>query len=403
MRRLLTGSGFKEEPTLFRTIGLLTCAGIIAGSIWVAGSLRAQSDPDASANPFADLVGGDQSSSDADSTTKAEDSVNVIARRKVDGLLMQSKDALKLGQPAQALRLALQADQVARQWNLTYDAGAESPQQWLATLQGKPADVTVPKGADPATRKAIAERLLAEARDFVEKGDFEAARQRAKQAEGIEVVYTPFDTRPEHILAEIERRTPASPVGPSEELVAGLQVEEIEQPVSIAPPAQAEPSGKTDKARALELLSFARGALQRGDVAEARQLALEASRLKVSYSLVDDRPELVLAAIDRTTGGQTIAASAAPSEPVEVLTDRDRPWHFCETRVHAITNGDIAQAQELALQARSMDVAYGLTDDRPELVLRDIDRASRSNRRIDCSKRERTPHRATCLAILPWT
>ena len=244
--------------------------------------------------------------------TVDEAAVTVVARRKVDGLLEQSKQAATSGQPAQAMRLALQAEQVARQWNLTFEATEKSPQQWLATLQGKPSEVAVPADADPATRKAIADRLLAEARDHVAAGNLEAARQRAKQAADMQVAYSVYDLRPEHVLAEVERRTPAAPAGPSDELIANLNGFEAPKSTVQSPPVQAAPESKSDKARAEELLSFARGALQRGDVTEARQLALEASRLDVTYSLIDDRPELVLAAIDRTTGGQTIASTNRP-------------------------------------------------------------------------------------------
>lgn len=358
---------------MFRTIGLLTCAGIIAGSVWVAGSLRAQVDPGESANPFADLVNGDQQSpSSPSATAETEDPVNVVARRKVDGLLQQSKDAAKQGQAAQAMRLALQAEQVARQWNLTFAPTAETPKQWLASLQGEPQAVPVPGNADPATRKAIADRLLAEARDHVAAGNLEAARQRAMQAKEMRVAFSAFDLRPEHVLAEVERRTPASPVGPSEALVAGLngfETPTVTPAANSVPPTQAEPETKTDKARAQELLAFARGALQRGDVTEAQQLALEASRLDVTYTLIDDRPELVLSAVDRLTGGQTIAANpgSAPANG-----DRDEALTLIRDARAAIAAGQLGEARRFAEQAREMNVAYGLTDDRPELVLRDL-------------------------------
>jgi len=100
----------------------------------------------------------------------------------------------------------------------------------------------------------------------------------------VDVAYRLFDDRPELVLDEIKRAR------------AGAG--------TLASTGNAADAGMTDaetasKEQATELLRQARLDIKKQDFAGARQKVQQVQGMKVSYDLFDDRPELVLAAIDR--------------------------------------------------------------------------------------------------------
>ena len=58
--------------------------------------------------------------------------------------------------------------------------------------------------------------------------------------------------------------------------------------------------------------------MKHGHIADARRKAKEASTLDVAYSVMDDRPEIVLADIDRAEAEAPIAKTDAPPSALEL-------------------------------------------------------------------------------------
>src|SRR5690606_19465320 len=124
-----------------------------------------------------------------------------------------------------------------------------------------------------------------------------------------------LDLRPEHVLAEITRRQPADPNGPTESFLSSLNA--APQPQTQEPAAIPQPASQDPTERARQILKLAREAIGRQHYDEARSLALDAQKLNATYDLFDDRPENVFAEIERLTGAKIITASStAPEAPL---------------------------------------------------------------------------------------
>lgn len=102
------------------------------------------------------------------------------------------------------------------------------------------------------------------------------------------------------------------------------------------PAATAElPPVKNDKQLAQQLLKQAQAAASKGDLEQARTLALEAKDLDVTYNLFDVRPGQVLASVDRASNNLTIAkksskAKSAAKELVDTAAPIAKPSNLRE-------------------------------------------------------------------------
>ncbi len=144
------------------------------------------------------------------------------------------------------------------------------------------------------------------------------------------VAYSPFDDRPELVLESIALRESqgGQPATPSATQPSDVRqaVANDESPFGVnqaSHQATQSTSGKWTKEQALGLIREARSDLKKGHLADARRKAKEALTLDVAYSVMDDRPELVLADIDRAESEGSVAKSAPPSLPV--VTDAPAP------------------------------------------------------------------------------
>ncbi|HEV8067107.1 MAG TPA: hypothetical protein VGP76_05170, partial [Planctomycetaceae bacterium] len=259
-------------------------------------------------------------------------------------LIRQARADLQAGRFADATKKAQQARQLnavfgmfedrpdtvladiaraQRVHDLTAGAGPKSQDNW-----GDVTGTEKQTGATADSQKA--QDLLLKAREDLRAGHVDAARQKAQQVAKMNVAYTPFDDRPELVLESISLRETQSgrPVGPdgqpSEVRQAVAQDSGEQSPFTVnqvshqaAPPVA--PNAKWNKERATNLVREARQALKHGRIAEARSKAKEAATLDVAYSVMDDRPELVLSDIDRAEAeGSVVKTDAAPALPVVI-------------------------------------------------------------------------------------
>ncbi|MFN9971326.1 MAG: hypothetical protein ACK58T_15670, partial [Phycisphaerae bacterium] len=125
--------------------------------------------------------------------------------------------------------------------------------------------------------------------------------------------------------------------------------------------------------QAKTLLQQARLAMDAGQLDEAGTLAQQAAELDVTYGVFDDSPSLVLRDLESLeadssgTTGQATAGAALNTEEIAAAKK------LLKEAREALMQGRLSVAREKANKAKSMNVTWGMTDDRPELVLGDVD------------------------------
>lgn len=308
-------------------------------------------------------------------------------RDQAMALIAQARKDFKAGNYDEARRRALAADEL----DVTFDVFDDRPELVLndidrATSTQTFANATQPKkaasqdmaaqdaphnNAKPAdSKKQHANRLLELARQDIANGNLDAAQAKVEQAAEMNVAYKLFEDMPEVVMTEIAARRAA-------------------EGIAATPNPARNPSsdaGSPSKPKALALLAKARQALQEERLDEARQLAIEAERLKASYDLFDDRPDLVLTDVARTakrgpaTSG-TPVSEKAPTEPASVNSALARQ-NLSPAQMQAIdmlrqarqliTAGRYDEARAKAEEAEQMNVTFPVFADRPDLVLADL-------------------------------
>ncbi len=140
------------------------------------------------------------------------------------------------------------------------------------------------------------------------------------------VAYSPFDDRPELVLESIALREsqggrPATPGAQPSDVRQAVANDESPFGVNQASHQATQPSsGKWTKEQALGLIREARSDLKKGHLADARQKAKEAPTLDVAYSIMEDRPELVLAR--HRSGGKRRLGRQARAPPATARRHR---------------------------------------------------------------------------------
>ncbi|MBS0201369.1 MAG: hypothetical protein JSS49_00610 [Planctomycetes bacterium] len=306
-------------------------------------------------------------------------------RDQAIALVTQARQDLKAGRYDEARRKALAADEL----DVTYDVFDDRPELVLndvdrltntATLAGatrhqEAAPVAAADGqqrtAAKNSKKQQAVRLLELARQDIANGNLEAAQAKADQAEQLNVAYGLFDDTPELVQSDVAARRAA-------EGIAETKVPSTETAPAAKPQAQA-------------LLAKARQALSEDRLDEARQLAIEAERLKAPYDLFDDRPDLVLADVARsakrgpTTPG-TPVGDAGPSETATQTANvnsaaarqnmspaQQQATELLRQARQLTKAGRYDEAREKVAEAEGMNVAFPVFADRPDLVLADLE------------------------------
>jgi general secretion pathway protein D len=326
------------------------------------------------APPVVELIGAEAVSPTQPRTTA---SVSASPKSQAEALLTAARADLKAGRFAEARRKALQADEL----DVAYDLFDDRPELLIAELDRRsgtttlasptvaatpaaaPTAVPAPDAPPTATPlssdKAQATRLLELAREDLKNGNYAAAQQKAEQAQQIPVAYKLFEDRPELVLNEVAAHA-------------------VAENIAQAQPAAGASAGNADaKVQAKTLLSQARAALTEGRVDDARQLAIEADRLKATYALFDDRPEIVLADIARATarGGVPNAAAEFPPGDELAQTPQQRATRLMQESRQLMQAGQWDAARAKAEAAEQLNVAYGLLSDRPDLILAEIAQA----------------------------
>jgi type II secretory pathway component GspD/PulD (secretin) len=133
--------------------------------------------------------------------------------------------------------------------------------------------------------------------------------------------------------------------------------------------AQDRPAARTEEAR--DLMRRAREAYDAQNYGLARELAEKAKALRAPAAFYDDQPEDMLADLSKKPGAKSPAA-AAGSRPMT-----QDPKALMALAKSALDAGDLDRAQDLATQAQAHEgnVRWGIFEDTPRTVLRDVQKA----------------------------
>jgi len=358
----------KEDLNLHKAIGLITCASVMAASLYL-------------------FSGGDPSRTLSAQTEPAKGSgrQSTVARR----FLQEARAEADKGNVTEARRRAEAAKSLPADWS----GVEETPDQFLAALEEKaapkktetsfeddwsdseaPADSASESAAEPMAaesdeelstadmrKRREAQRLVREARVAMKQGDMALARSRAMQARQLKASYALWDDRPEHVLADIDTQMKTST------FVADAG-KKARQTVSKSTDAAA--------ARAESMLQNARRAMDAGELAEAEALAAEADSLKVAFAAFEDSPALIRRDIQRLKAAGQSAEETFAADESAASSEGDKARKLLRESRTAAARGDAAAAKAKAAAAAEMDVAWNLTDDRPELAAEEADFAA---------------------------
>ena len=289
---------------------------------------------------------------------------------------------------------------------------------------------TTPTGADrqlalqtAADKKQYADGLLSAAREDLKAGRLESAYEKALLASQVDTVWNLFDETPEQVLATVRRLQQQSPQ-PTETLVqsgTSRQPQPAANPFSdpasfaakpeastpptnrvleiVDRPATKQPAPTTnisDEQLAKQLVAESRQLMRDGRFDDARAAAIRAKNLNTSFDLFADQPDLVLRDIDRLSGTLTLTESNQPTQAKPAALPEINPFQEPagpatvaaaaqeEKRAKAqkllssarsmMRQSNFAEAKNLVQQADALNAAYSLFDERPDVVMADIER-----------------------------
>lgn len=389
-------SGLKEGPTLGKAFGVLACTTLIAASMWLAnlGSTTRKVAADVERNGQS-ISGRQQRSARYYLSLGTQyyergqfaEAVETLEKASVSPGRLSQAEFRKMNEYLGRARSRAAAPRKSQRQVVR----AQSP----ATDSGFSAGYTNAEGKSLEQKKQLARQLLQSAREDLKLNEFAKARRKAGQAAAMRLEYGPFDERPEQVLADIARaeqriqtKSPIQQAGGFTQNRSGImQVAAVEESADSNPfggsganPFDGSQTRKlTEKEQASVLLKQARQALNSGNYDDARTLALQAQDYEVAYELFEERPQHILAAIERKTGAKIFAGKSKPSMPLAQSapgsSGKDQAVRLLKQARAELQSGNLDSARELAQQASQLDVAYRLFDDRPELVLDEIKRA----------------------------
>jgi len=223
-------------------------------------------------------------------------------------------------------------------------SGASLAQQHIVPLP--PVDSATDPSGGAASRQAA--QLLLEARRALAVGDVRRAEQLVTQARSLPVSYKPTDDNPDRVAADIAKYN------------------DLMQ--------QRAQRGHTEAFRnryARILLEQCEGLLRHGDYGQAESLASLAARQGATFGPYEVSPQTMLERIASLRRQAGTPLSFSPTDKAQALA-------LLRQARAALAAGDLARAEQLAKQAESLrvpDAAFSAGEDRPALVLLEIQKA----------------------------
>ncbi|MFO7901313.1 MAG: hypothetical protein R6U98_01525, partial [Pirellulaceae bacterium] len=216
-------------------------------------------------------------------------------------LLLDARRALAKGDAQRAGLLVSQAKKLG----VNYPINADSPDKVDALVKRAAGFSDGPEPDENATdyTRKFARFLMDQASGLLAHQAFDEARQLAQQAKDLRAEYGQFDETPDQLLSKIAavRRQNAGANGQPNDSGSNANVSDADNrhPRRLPSPS-GQPSGG-NKADASRLVAQARAALDRGDLAAAKQYAENAQGMapESAYGPNEERPWMVLLDINK--------------------------------------------------------------------------------------------------------
>ncbi|HZV04506.1 MAG TPA: hypothetical protein VE999_05400 [Gemmataceae bacterium] len=285
----------------------------------------------------------------------ASSSTNINAAGLARNRIRQARAELAQSDLEAAETLAREADQL----HITFAPNEDSPRKVYEDL-------------DKARRDA--KTLLLASRASLQRGSLDRAEQYARAAEQLASPFTfMMGDSPSRILKEIQSARAKAPA--SQQVTAkGMN--------AAKPSAGAMPKQAADTEKARILVQQGRQALARGDVAQARKCAEQASTLNADLQWSEDNPARLLEEITRAAGGTKASTTAAAPEGNAVATiapikTKEEALALMKQGREQLAKGDLEQANKTAARLRAArHIHWGLFfEDTPDKFQADVDHA----------------------------
>ncbi|MBN1591382.1 MAG: hypothetical protein JW888_17855 [Pirellulales bacterium] len=211
-----------------------------------------------------------------------------------------------------------------------------------------------------------ANNLLLQARRALAMGDVRRAMDKVNQAKSHQITYGPRDDTPDSVLADIDKYR---------DLTSRKETREHTE------------AYRRQFARLM--MQQAEALLKWQDYDEAERLTIQARDQQVSYGPLEANPSTLLERIAGARRQQSVSqagvASPAPGNvanlPAPSLAAKNRVVRLIGRARAALNSGDIASAETFAQAAMDLQVPesnFGPGEDRPGLVLLDVQKARRA-------------------------
>jgi general secretion pathway protein D len=261
-----------------------------------------------------------------------------------------------------------------------------------------------PSSGEDAGSRDLAEQWLRQAREAMEKGDLDLAKQYVDRAEKLHVHYNPitskFKDTPAKVrkdLQELRAGKDDSKFSPSAAISklfkrgnsaespndaygqASPSVARAEQATSApgqrpsasslgTPAAVPQKANAAERARSEQLLLEARQALAKGNANRAQLLVQQARQLNLDYPLHADSPQHVEALVQKARA--FAAGPAANAEPDTYI--REFAQFLMDQGAGLLRYEAFNDAQRLAQQAKDLNAGFGQFDRTPDQLLTQI-------------------------------
>ncbi len=255
--------------------------------------------------------------------------------------------------------------------------GQASPSASAAPVAAGQAPAAYPVATGEGDRRVQSDKLLLAAHRMLATGDVRRATEAVAQAKALAVRYEFTEDNPTKVEAAIYKFN-----------------ELLQRPAG-------ERNGESYRRRYAELqMQQADDLLRWREFDEAERLVGEAQRLGLNYGPFEASPEMLQkriadarkqAAADRVvalppdpTKSQVAGVAPPPSAPpgISLAEKKSRTFGLLKKARAALAAGDLEQATQLAEEAQELkvpDSAYSTQDDRPFLVMLQIQRARRNS------------------------
>ena len=291
----------------------------------------------------------------------------VLARTK----LQQARQLMAKANYEAAEALATEAEQIKAE----YRPGEDTPQRVLD---------------DIARIRSDAKKLLVSARVAYQCGDLDHAESLAKAAEKASPTWALgqlWGDSPAKVLKEVQAARKRQAQAAAKKAAAAKAATPAEQVAAADKSAPKEKAGAADAkatqpAKATEaahdLVKQGRAAQHRGDLVKAKECADKALALKGTFHWWEDNPSNLARDVQRALAkdGHVVVkeqvVSSSKDTPAPVADGGKDPKTVLKTAREAFKAGQLDEAEKLALEARSAKKDWGLFEDSPDTLLKEI-------------------------------